>query len=54
MARIRHHAAYAEGFDIFKNATSKELPEQHPASTSTCLTSPRLAAAAWSVRGCSI
>ena len=47
--------AYAEGFDIFRNATSKELPEEYPLRSESCRTSPKSGgAAAWSVRGCSI
>jgi len=32
---IRHDQAYAEGFDIFKNATNKDLPKIS-ATNSTC------------------
>ena len=47
--------AYAEGFDIFKNATSKDLAGQYSLQILTCQISPKSGgAAAWSVRGCSI
>ncbi len=47
--------AYAEGFDILKNANSEGARAETFATISTLPRSPNSgAAAAWSARGCSI
>ena len=47
--------AYGEGFDIMKNANSKDLPEDHRYRFRSCRTSRSSGgAAAWWGRGCSI
>ena len=46
--------AYAEGFDILRNANSEKLSPKTCATISPSATSPRSGgAAAWSARGCS-